>query len=353
MKKKMAMLLSGAMLIAALTGCSGNSDTSDPGSSTDQGSESQPAEALIVKYGTPEQENMAGGQTSLYFTDLINETGEGIIQLETYTQGTLGNDAETLAQVIDGTLPMGQCGPAAFSQYTDLLDCVQLPFLITDYEIEQEAFKSEEYQALLGEVEELLDIKFLGTGENGIRHFATVNKPITCVADLKGMMIRVAPSNMLTDAMTLLGANPQSISYSELYSALQNKVVDGEEVNISSLASQKHYEVVNYCSEIGMYPYPSMYFVNGTFWRSLTEEQQQILQDGVSAGTDRLFNELIESLDASFKEECIENDVVFNVIEDKSEFEEIVSPLYETYTKQAASQAFVDRVLAIKEAQGK
>ena len=167
---------------------------------------------------------------------------------------------------------------------------VQAPFLLSGYKDEYKLFTSDEFMAIVADVEEQFDIKFLGFAENGFRQFATVDHPITCVADLKGLKMRVINTNLLTNYMSALGANPTQLAYTEIYSGLQNKVIDGEEVNISSCASQKHYDVINYISVANMYCFPATYWMSGKTYRSISEEDFNLIKGAFMDGADRCFD---------------------------------------------------------------
>lgn len=355
MKKLISVVM--VLLIAAMLAGCGNSNqgSGDPaptpsagGNENDQNTKSS-GEVIRIKYGTAEQADMAPGTMSQWVTDEINKRAEGRIVVEHFGQSVLGNDAELMQQGLDGTLQIFAVGTSAFSQYNNLFDAVQLPFLITDYDIQYQALKSPEFMALVEQVEQDLDIKFLGFAENGLRHFATIDKPIHNVSDLKGMKIRIAPSNMLQKAMEKLEANPISLPYTEVFTGLQNRVIDGEEINISSIASQKHYEVVNYVSEIGMYPFPATYWMNGKFYRSLSDEDFQLIKSVFEEGRDKVFNELLPQIEGDFRQMILDAGVEINVIEDKTEFEQIVEPLYgELEASDERIAAFINMVKGLK-----
>lgn len=335
-KRSRLIILLTILTLLVFVGCSSPA-TEEPAtepaepSEPEEVAEETPAEVITIKYGTAEQADMGPGRMSQWVTDEINSRSNGRIVVEHYGQSVLGNDAELMQQGLDGTLPLFAVGTSAFSQYNYYFDCVQLPFLLTSYDAQYEAMKSDEFMALVEQVEEELDIKFLGFAENGLRHFATITRPIEKVEDLSGLKIRIAPSNVLQEAMTLLGANPVSMAYMEVFSGLQNRVIDGEEINISSVGSQKHYEVINYMSEIGMYPFPATYWMNGSFYRSLSEEDFELIKTVFEEGRDMVFSELLPEIENNFRQVILDAGVEINVIEDKAEFQQIVEPLYEEY----------------------
>ena len=263
--------------------------------------------------------------------------------------GKLGYDAELIQQVLDGTIPVVTVGVGVFSQYTDIMDVIQMPFLITNYEQEYKVVRSPEFQALLDATGEKLGLKIIGAQENGIRHFANNVRPINTVADLAGMKIRVPQTTMLVKTIEALGANPIPLAYNEIYTALQNNVIDGEEINFTSMEGQKHYEVVKYASTIGFYPYMAVTAINLNFWNSLTEEQQNIITEALLTSEEKNMTDLIIANDENARKVCEDNGVAINAIEDVDSFRDSISFLYEEYeAKGDLIKNFMDAATALK-----
>ncbi len=353
MKKRiLALALSLLMMGSLLTGCGdssgGNTVQSDGGAEGEKATAEQP---LKLTYATAEQANMAAGQTSYWVVDQIESRSEGAIDIDHIGESQLGTDGDLIVQLMDGTLDIVAVGTSAFSTYTTLFDAVQAPFLLNGYEDEYKLFTSQEFMDIVAEVEETFDIKFLGFSENGFRQFATVDHPITCVDDVKGLKLRVINTNLLTNYMSALGANPTSLAYTEVYSALQNKVIDGEEINVSSCASQKHYDVINYLSIANMYCFPATYWMSGNTYRSISEEDFNLIKECFMDGAERCFDTLLYELDEQFLQECIDAGVEVNYIEGEAleEFQEIAEPfLEEARESDPKVAAMIDYALSIR-----
>lgn len=301
-------------------------------------------EKIKITFGSTEQANMAPGMAAQWAVDEILERSEGKIEISYHPQGTLGTDADLTQQVLSGNIPLAGVSIGALSQYTPLLETVQLPFLLSSYEEEKTAFESDEFKALVSKVEEEYDIKILAFMENGMRHFATIDKPLNTVEDVKGVKLRVAPSVIIQEAMGLIGANPMSITYGEVSTALQNGTIDGEEINITSAGSQKHYEVIKYISEVGFYPYPSVFIMNGSYYNSLSAEDQKIIVDAFAEAQAKSLTEYITLTENAFRKECEDNGVVFNKVENIKPFKDKVQGLYDAYSaKDPLIKTFVEK----------
>ena len=361
--KGMAAGAAGIAAMGVLGACGSSSSSAPSGSSSGSSSSAAPAdkpaeteaakgEVLKLTYATAEQANMAAGQNSYWVVEQIETRSEGMIDIDHIGESQLGNDGELILQLFDGTLDIVAIGTSAFSTYTKLFDAVQCPFLLNGYDDEYELFKSDEFMAIVAKIEEEFDIKFLGFAENGFREFATVDHPITCVADLKGLKLRVINTTILTDYMTALGVNPTILGYTEIYSGLQNGVIDGEEVNVSSCASQKHYDVVNYISMVDMYPFPATYWMAGNTYRKISEDQFNLIKQCFMDGSDRCFTEDLDRLDGEFMQECMDAGVEFNYIEGDAlqEFKDIAEPFIDQYREvDPLVDAMITKALEIRD----
>ena len=317
MKKFFAVLLSLAMLLA-LAGCGEDAQVQVPEDTGDLGGDTGSAEAeyeiTIASTGTPTQPPTLASQD---FMEYVETESNGCFQFELLDSSVLGSDSDILQQVMDGTLLISGVGATTFSMYTDLLEVLSLPFLIDSYDKEYAALQSDEYQAICDAVGEQLGIKILYTSENGIRHFATVDKPIYSMADLQGLKLRVPTSVILEEVLAALGASPVSINYNELYTSLQNGIIDGEEVNYSTLASQKHYEVAKYVTEVGLYCMSGLVIANLDFWNSLSPEDQALLEEGAALAMKNTFEQYVVEVDEESRAECEANGMEITVLSDE------------------------------------
>lgn len=246
----------------------------------------------------------------------------------------LGNDAEILQMVMAGTIQIGGGGGSVFSAYTNLLDAFFLPFLLNDYQKERIAMRSPETQALFDKVEKELGIKVFVAYDSGMRHFANNVRPIETIEDVKGLKLRCVPTDTLIESIKAIGANPTSIPYGELYTSLQSKIIDGEEVNITSIYSEKHYEVLKYFTEIGLYPFATTIYANAKWFNSLDKDIQKEIKSAFDKGYDYVFDKyLVEAEDAGYKA-MEKSGVQISKIKDITPFKEAVKPITDSYKKK-------------------
>ena len=339
-KRKLQKLLSLLLIFAlvfTLGACGGTTTPPPPPPPADDPEEDvidlndpKQGEKLVIVFGTEGLPTAPQTQASMWAMARIEEETGGRITFEQHLAGALGTGAQGLSQVMDGTIHLSEVSVGLFSQYVDTVQVAQLPFLLGSYEKEYKAFNSPEWQALLDSLEEI-GVKALSMNECGIREFAHVSKPINTVADIKGQKIRIVPSNMLQNAMEKLGANPVPIAYGEVYTALQNKVIDALEINLMSMDTMNFYEVVKYMSFIGMYPFPTILVLNLDYYNSLTPQDQALITKWFKEGTKHCFNVTLPAIEKTALENLLAAGVVTNDIEDPTPFKELMKPVYDEY----------------------
>lgn len=274
MKKTISLILAMVMMLSMLVGCGQTS----PAPETDPGTESQTeAKSYSFKLATTVQTAMPAGRAAETFCNDVLAASDGRIAIEYVPASQLGGPEELMAQLVDGTLDIGQISLATASAYDELLEVVQLPFLLTDYDKVYKAYNSDELKAIFAEVEKNLNVKILCMAEHGVRVFANNVRPIASPADLKGLKLRIGANSALISAIENLGASPVSITYKELYSALDSSVIDGEEINFTSMYAETHYEVLDYITDLVLWPFPAVLIMSGKAWNSLDPADQEIL----------------------------------------------------------------------------
>ncbi len=184
------------------------------------------------------------------FKEKVEERSKGDIRVDLFPAMQLGGATENVDQVRSGTIFAVFTSIAYFTRTVPEYEAVSLPFL---FDSREQAFK-----VMDGEVGDIFDAKMaelgfvnLGYGELGFRHVTNNLRPITSVEDFKGMRIRLQPNEVHLATFRALGANPQSMDVSELYSALQQGVLDAQENPYNIIASRRFNEVQKHLSDTG------------------------------------------------------------------------------------------------------
>jgi tripartite ATP-independent transporter DctP family solute receptor len=175
----------------------------------------------------------------------VEKATNGSVKVEIFPNGQLGDEGSVLKSIQAGSIGMATVANATLSDFTPELHLFNLPFL---FETRDQAYK-----VLDGKIGQSIAAPLEGKGfvllgyyEAGVRNILNNRKPITNLDDFKGMKIRVIPSKINIDTFRALGSNPVPLNYSELYTALQTKVVDAAEAANSNYDAKKFYEVAPY-----------------------------------------------------------------------------------------------------------
>lgn len=346
MNKRILTLLLVVFMTFNLMACGSEQSSSKTSSTSNSTSDDLSTDSVAIKIASAGQDNMPALQALIDVMKNIEKENNNV-NFNYYGARQLGDDDAILQQVMNGTLQMGAISLSAFSTYTDILDAFTIPFLINNYETERKIVNSDEAKALFNKAGEELGLKILGAYDFGMRHIANNKRPINSVDDLKGLKIRVAPTNILINSFKNLGANPSTMNYSEIYTGLQNNVIDGEEINITSIFSEKHYEVINYFTEIGLYPFECLIVCNLDWYNSLDDDTELLLQSGVDSGYDLLFNKYLAEMEKAGYEAMKNSGVDINKINDSSEFRETIQGIIEEYRQSdPLVESFIDKVLS-------
>jgi len=213
--------------------------------------------------------------------DLV-EISDGKIQLEIYPSQQLGTERECIELLQIGSLGMTKVSVGVMENFAPKMKVFGLPFLFRDRE--------HSFQVLDGPVgQELLDngtqywIKGLAYYDAGSRSFYTKDKPITSPEDLKGLKIRVMESVTAMNMVNSLGGSATPISWGELYTSLQQGVVDGAENNPPSFYLSRHYEVCKYYSLDEHTALPDVLIMGTHLWDKLTDQEKEWINQAVDS----------------------------------------------------------------------
>lgn len=177
----------------------------------------------------------------------VNEEMNGKACMEVFPNSTLYDDDAVLEAMLQGDVQLAAPSLSKFEKYTLAFRIFDLPFMFRDIGVVDAFQQSDQGQALLGSMARN-GLTGLAYWHNGLKQFSA-NKPLATPADAKGLKFRVQTSDVLVAQMEALGASAQPMAFSEVYGALQQGVVDGQENTWSNIFGQKFFEVQDGVSE--------------------------------------------------------------------------------------------------------
>lgn len=248
MKGKLRTLVALVMTAMMLTSCGGNSGTTTSGSQT---SGSTAAEPVTMKLGLSFADSHLITQELYAMSDAVKERTNGGINIEIYADSLLGKETEMYEQLYMGTIDMALETIAFQSTTHPELTIEDLPYMF--------ATREDGYKALDGgygdKINEIIasdgQIRNLGFMELGYRHMTNNVRPINTPDDMKGIKFRTTTSDLRLAVFEALGAQPVSMSFSEVFTGLQQNVIDGQESPLSTIDSSSFAEVQKYLSLTG------------------------------------------------------------------------------------------------------
>jgi tripartite ATP-independent transporter DctP family solute receptor len=239
------------------------------------------APRLVLKFAHNLDQNHPVHTGIVHFAERVAALSEGRLQVQVFPNGQLGSEPDTVEQLQRGALALVKTSTGSLEAFVPEMATFSLPYLFRD--------STHYWQVLDGPVgKELLDapvafgIRGLGYLDAGARSFYTGSRPILAPADLRGLKIRVQPSRIARDLIVALDAGPTPIPWGELYTALQQKMVDGAENNPPSFVSSRHYEVARHFSLNEHTRVPDVIIFSERIWATLNPRQHGWLQQAAA-----------------------------------------------------------------------
>lgn len=267
------------------------------------------------------------------FAEVVKQETNGEINVNVLHSGVLGGEMEHIAQVIGGLLDGAMIGGTNMLQnYNKRAAVEDLPFLYRNEEHERKATDGLYGQKVKEEIIEPLGVKHICYIEHGFRHFTNNVHPIYVPEDMKGLKIRVPQLPLRIEWFKFLGANPVPIALPELFTALQQGAVDGQENPLSTIESSKFYEVQKYLSLSNHSCSIAFVILNNKVWASLTEKQQAaFLKAGQEATklSRELYDEEAGRIITKFKDYGMKINSI-----NREAFVEAVQPVWEKFVKE-------------------
>ncbi|MBU2899816.1 TRAP transporter substrate-binding protein [Maribacter dokdonensis] len=259
--------------------------------------------------------------------DLLDRSG-GKLKLEIYPSQQLGTERECLELLQIGSLDMTKVSVGVLENFAPKMKVLGLPFLFRDRQHSFSVLDGPIGEQLLNEGEQYW-LKGLGYYDAGSRSFYTMNKPIEKPEDLVGEKIRVMESATAVNMVKALGGSPTPISWGELYTSLQQGVVDGAENNPPSFYLSRHYEVCKYYSLDEHTVLPDVLLIGTYVWNKLNEQEQKWLSASVKESVKYQRVLWAEAEEEALRE--VQKAGVEIIRPDKSLFAEKVKDIYEGY----------------------
>lgn len=242
------------------------------------------AQEKTIKFAFQNQKDHPQAQGAQRFADLVAQKSGGKLKVNLYPGGVLGGDLQTVSALQGGTVEMTVLNAGILTAQAKEFAVFDFPFLfaspqeadaVTDGPFGANMFAKVADKGLVG----------LGWWDLGFRNLTNSRRPVTKVEDIAGLKIRVIQSPIYVDMFSALGANPTPLAFPELYGALENRAVDGQENPYTTILASKFNEVQKYLTVTRHVYNPQALLISKRFWDGLNAAEKKAITDAAAEAT--------------------------------------------------------------------
>ncbi len=292
-----------------------------------------PAQAqTTIKIGYATSPTSHYGVGSTVFCDEVEKRTGGRYKCQQFPNSALGGEREMVEAVQLGTLDVVNTSTGPIGNFVPEINIVDIPFLFRDYEHAR--------KTLDGPIGDELRAKFPAKGlialawtENGFRHMTNSKRPVNTPDDLKGLKIRTMQNKVHIQAFQSIGVQPTPMAFPELFTALQQGTVDGEENPIPVILSAKFAQVQKYLSLTAHVYSPAMILVSPALWNKLSDADKKAFTEAGKAAS-AAQRKKVNDDEASGIEELRKAGMQVVMNPDGNAFRRAMTPVWAEFAKQ-------------------
>ncbi len=300
---------------------------------------------VVLKLGHIAEPENPYGQGADHFAKLVKERTKGEVVIQVYPSSQLGNQRDLVEGLTFGTVDMTLTGTAVLGNFIPEVAVFDLPFIFRDI---PHAYKALDTVGMeLAKKGEARGMITLAIWENGVRHMTNNKKPIKTPADMDGLKMRVMEQPVYIEMMKSLDASPTPMAMSELYTALQKGVIDGQENPLAHIATKRFYEVQKYISLSGHTYASEPLLISTIAWNKLNDEQKAIVKQA-ALDTRDWQRDLCRKLEGEFMKTIVDSGKAqVNDDVDKKAFAEVTKSVWKLYTDKFGSKT-IEAIQAVQ-----
>ena len=285
-------------------------------------------------------------QALRYMGSLVEERSGGRLQIRVFHSRQLGEEKETIEQTRAGAIDLNRTNVALIGNFVPAMNVLAMPFLFRSIEHMQKVLDGPIGNEILNSFE---PFGFVGLAfyDSVARSIYNSVRPVRTLADLKGLRIRVQQSELMSDMIKALGAEPVELPYGQVLTGLATKLIDGAENNWPSFVTTDHYKFAGYYSLTEHTMSPEVLVMSQKAWASLSAEDQRIFRESALRSS-RFMREKWRDLEEQSRARAEAAGVTIVKDIDRKPFEEAMLPLYEQVRRDAASAQLIDRIRKVE-----
>nr|WP_326184382.1 TRAP transporter substrate-binding protein [uncultured Oscillibacter sp.] len=337
MKKFVSLLLALAMILT-LAACGGSQTTNQDGGSdtpaveADYPTAEKPITLKLGHVGPPNSSLQIAAETIA--ADVKDKTG-GAVLIEVYPQSQLGDAVVMLDGLSNGTLEMAMVGCNEIATMLPDFYVFCLPFLFNGLDEFINTARDPEVTAKANEIMNTKGITLIGFPTGEARGYSNTKHAVHTPADIAGQKVRIQAGTIYVDTFEALGAVPSTMAFSEVYSALQQGVVDAEDNGADMLTKMNFAEVEKYHTMLNHMIQSNPLMISTEIWNKLSPEQQEAIREAEAAWGDNYLPFMEEQLAASVQSAKDAGVEIVELTDDEFQaFKDATASVYDTYVPQ-------------------
>ncbi len=289
-------------------------------------------ERIVIRFSHVVGEDTPKGMAARKFAELVKERSNGYIEVQVFSNGTLYKDGEEMNALSHGDIQMIAPAISKLTELVPQISVLDLPYAFYTLDEVHEFIQSDAGKKLTDKLNQH-NLKVVGLWDSGFKQISNSVRPIEHYDDLRGLRMRIMPSDILARQYMTVNAETKRIEFNTVFNQLQKRSVDGQENTLTNITSKNLFSLQDYLT-ISNHGYLGYFLLfNLDFWNSLSEDVQQLLIDTL-ADVQEWEWELTEQLNKE-KLQDIENcqciQIHYLSDEEQKEWEEKFKPVYDYY----------------------
>ena len=299
--------------------------------------------ALGDATGSPQHE------TGKKFKEVVEAKSDGKIEIALFLNGQLGSEQDTVNDASMGTLDFSVLAINNITPFSPSVGVLSLPYVIQSLEEAAKLTQGEVGKQLIENTVRDAGVRIVAWTYTGFRVLTNSKKPIATLEDLKGVIVRVPKNEIMIDTYKSWGINPTPMAWSETFTALQQKVVDGQDNPYATVAAMQFYEVQKYITPIRYLFSIEPLIISEQLFQSQSPEMQKIILDAGMEATKHSQKFLAESEDA-IKKDLVENKgmiITMPANDEKEWIEAATKAVWPKFYKSIGGKDKLEKVLSV------
>jgi tripartite ATP-independent transporter DctP family solute receptor len=289
------------------------------------------AQPITLKLGfvTAASEGDPYFTTAKKFSELIESYTKGKYKITMFPSGQLGNENEMVKNMTMGSMDLGVITAAVVGSFVKPFMVFDLPFILPTREVAHKVLDGDAGKMVLSSLSKL-NIVGLGFSEGGFRYMVNNVRPINTPEDTKGIKFRVMTTPIFVQLFQSLGSNAVPLPWGEVFTAVQQKVVDGLEIPLAVIYANKYNEVTKYLSMTGHCYSALVIMCSEQRWKKFSAEEKEIFKRAAREAADYERN-VVKNVNEEMLSKLKAAGMIINDVPNKKPFQDAVKPMYQKF----------------------